>query len=104
MNITSLFSSVAAIWSAVSAVWPMVTALVKQVESDFPAGSTGQQKLDAVQSMLSTAWTKVSGVEASFEQAWPILEGMISALVSTYNALGLFNHKSASATGGHSGA
>lgn len=92
MSILSVFGKVESIFKSVAAAWPAVDSFVRQIESAIPA-AVGSVKLDAVKSMLSATWNTIEGVEADFESAWPAISSAVGALVTVYNAVGLFNHK-----------
>lgn len=97
MSILSVFGKVEAVFKSIAAAWPTVDAFVRQIEAAIPA-AVGSVKLDAVKSMLSATWGSIEGVEAEFESAWPAISSAVGALVTVYNAVGLFNHKPSAPT------
>lgn len=91
MSILSVFGKVESIFKSVAAAWPAVDSFVKQVEAALP-GAIGSVKLGAVKSLIESTWNTVEGVAVDFESAWPALSAAVGALVTIYNAAGLFNH------------
>lgn len=98
MSLFSTFAKLENLWKTIAAIWPAVDAFVKQVESSFPVGSAGAAKLGAVKAYLESAWQTVDGVVTDFESAWPTLQALVGALVTTYNTIGLFQHKTSTGT------
>jgi hypothetical protein len=69
---------------------PMLIQAIQTVEAAVPQSGQGAQKIAAVKSILQSAWTTGQAVAVPFEQAWPALQGTISALVSLFNSAGSF--------------
>lgn len=92
MGVFSVFGKVENVFKSIAAAWPLVDSFVKQVEAAIP-DALGTIKLGAVKSMLQAAWADVEGVVVDFESAWPAISSAVGALVTVYNAVGLFNHK-----------
>lgn len=62
---------------------PALISLIKAIEDALPAAGLGAEKLAAVRKII----------EATYEGAaeiWPTLEKVISAIVSMFNAVGIF--------------
>ena len=60
-----------------------ITAAVRAIEELMPESGKGSEKLAAIRAMLEGA---VDGLE----QKWPAIEKIIGAVVSLYNAIGVF--------------
>lgn len=74
----------------VIALLPQLIEAVKTVETALPQSGQGDQKLAIVCSVLESAWTATGQVKAAFDQAWPVLSATIAAIVSAFNAAGVF--------------
>lgn len=94
MNIGSIFKKWQMIVAAAAALMPLVNTAITTVEALFPEGGSGAAKLEAVKQILAAAWSKVQGAEATFEEVWPMLEGVIAALIAVLNNFGLFKKSS----------
>lgn len=69
---------------------PQIIDAVKTVETALPQSGQGAQKLAIVRSVLESAWIATGQAKAAFDQAWPALGATISAIVSAFNAAGIF--------------
>lgn len=86
----SFITKAIAIAKAIAALWPLVIQFVEQAEVLMPASGNGAAKLQMVKEWLKAAYAGFVGLESTFDDIWPTLEGMIAALVATLNSLGLF--------------
>lgn len=62
---------------------PAVIQLMKSIEEAIPGQGQGAAKIAAVRQILEVTVD-------SFNQVWPALEKVIAALVSVFNATGVF--------------
>jgi hypothetical protein len=69
---------------------PLIIEAMKLVEQTLPAGTPGAQKLEMVKQILVQANTVASNPMTTFEKLWPAISGTITALVTTFNATGVF--------------
>lgn len=83
-----------AILKAALSLLPIIIDAIKAIEAAFPEGSNGQHKLEVVKTTVQSAMDVATDVIVPFEQVWPVLQGMIAAIVSAFNALGVFTKKS----------
>ncbi len=86
MNITQIVQ----IGSAIASLYPVASQMVGAVEQAFPAGTPGAVKLGAVKAGLQTAYSVGGAVVIEFEQLWPHLQAIITAIVAGLNAIGIF--------------
>lgn len=75
---------------SVLSLLPIVIDAIKAIEAAFPEGTKGHIKLDIVKSTVESAYSVATDVVAPFESIWPVLSGMITAIVTAFNASGLF--------------
>src|SRR5579859_6843665 len=98
MNFSANLTKVLNIGEAVVALLPTVDALVKGVESALPEGTAGAQKLAVVESTLSATYNAIPGLVAAWEDVWPVITKEITALVSAFNAVGVFSKSKSAVT------
>jgi len=72
---------------------PVVIEAVKAIEAALPESGAGAQKLDIIKATLQNAYSVSSDAVGTFESFWPVLSGMISAIVAAMNAAGIFKKK-----------
>ncbi len=76
---------------------PLLIDCVKAVESAFPSLS-GQSKLGLVMNTVQTAANHATDMEQSFEAIAAPVQSLVSGVVSTFNAAGVFAHGTAAAS------
>jgi hypothetical protein len=76
---------------AAAEILPVVASLVQAVEAVMPQSGQGSVKLAAVRVMLQNAYNQVEHASAAFDQVWPLVQPAIAAMVTVYNATGLFH-------------
>lgn len=69
-----------------------VLGLMHDAESKFPSGA---EKLEHVRAGLAAAWSKFDSLAVTFESAWPAISTAIGALVTFFNAAGVFKKAAA---------
>jgi hypothetical protein len=87
-SILNLFSSTP--MAQADAAVATVLGLVHEAEGLYPAGA---DKLEHVRVNLERSWHKFDALAVSFQDAWPVISSMITALVSLYKASGAFKRK-----------
>ena len=73
---------------------PLVSDCGKAVEAAFPS-LAGQSKLGLVMTTVQTAAHHASDMEQSFEAIAAPVQSLVSGVVSTFNAAGIFTHAAA---------
>lgn len=76
-------------------LFPLLIQAVQAVESAIPASGNGQQKLELIKSIIQTSYESSNKFVASFEQLWSPLSSVVQAIVSAFNAAGIFKKPSA---------
>ncbi|KON79412.1 hypothetical protein PA01_12795 [Azoarcus sp. PA01] len=69
---------------------PLILEVVRAIEDALPAGGNGAAKLALLRQTIEAAYSTVTGATVAFEQLWPALERTVAAVVSLYNATGVF--------------
>jgi hypothetical protein len=69
---------------------PDIIKFIKAMEELMPEGGKGAEKLAIVRSFLEGAWQGFGTALPAFEEFWPKLNIIITMLVSTFNAAGIF--------------
>ena len=77
----------------VKRLWTMVADIVRLIEETIPDDGAGSQKLKAFDILLKAAIEKADDIDESFEKLQPVAHDIVGAVVSLYNATGLFRHK-----------
>tara|TARA_Y100000310_G_scaffold217670_1_gene218731 strand:- start:473 stop:742 length:270 start_codon:yes stop_codon:yes gene_type:complete len=77
----------------VKRLWGMVVSMVKLIEDTIPDDGAGHAKLAAFDQMLKAAIEKSDDIDESFEKLQPVSHDIVRAVVSLYNATGIFKHK-----------
>ena len=83
MNILTYLSWVRKLWST-------AVEIVKLIEETIPDDGAGKAKLAAFDVMLKAAIEKADDIDESFEKLQPVGHDIAAAVVSLYNATGLF--------------
>lgn len=63
---------------------------VKTVESLFPGGSRGAEKLEALRLGLKDAFEIEEAVSNAFETVWPTIQKVVAYIVAKFNKDGTF--------------
>jgi hypothetical protein len=71
-------------------IYPLIIAAIKEVESALPESGKGQLKLAMVRSIIESAYAISEDKLGQFEEIWPAIASVISAVVSAFNAAGVF--------------
>jgi hypothetical protein len=69
---------------------PLIIDTIKAVEAAIPESGKGSEKLQLIRAVLENAWATANNVTATFEAIWPMLNGTITAIVTTFNKTGIF--------------
>jgi len=76
--------------SWVKKLWAMVVDIVKLLEETIPDDGAGKEKLAAFDVMLKAAIEKSDDIDESFDKLQPVAHDIVSAVVTLFNATGLF--------------
>ena len=76
--------------SWVKKLWTMVVDIVKLIEETIPDDGAGKEKLVAFDIMLKAAIEKADDIDESFDKLQPVAHDIVSAVVTLFNATGLF--------------
>lgn len=68
----------------------MVVDIVKLIEETIPDDGAGKEKLAAFDIMLKAAIEKADDIDESFDKLQPVAHDIVSAVVTLFNATGLF--------------
>ena len=74
----------------VKKLWTMVIDIVKLIEETIPDDGAGKEKLAAFDIMLKAAIEKADDIDESFDKLQPVAHDIVSAVVTLFNATGLF--------------
>ena len=77
----------------VKRLWKMVSEIVRLIEDTSPDEGAGSAKLAAFDIMLKAAIEKADDIDESFDKLQPVSHDIVSAIVSLYNATGIFRKK-----------
>ena len=69
---------------------PDIMKFMKAIEEMLPESGKGAEKLAILRGYLEGAWQGFGTALPAFEEFWPKLNTVISAMVSTFNAIGWF--------------
>lgn len=75
--------------SLVLGLLPALITAIKAIEDAIPGAGQGEQKLSAIRQIIES-------VDESSREIWPMLQKVVSILVSTFNATGVFAGKASS--------
>jgi hypothetical protein len=59
----------------------------------FPQKGQGPTKLEMIKSLIRNTINQAEEKSAVFEKVWPVVEGLVSTVVTGFNALGIFSKK-----------
>ena len=76
--------------SYVKKLWTMVVDIVKLIEETIPDDGAGKEKLAAFDVMLKAAIEKADDIDESFDKLQPVAHDIVSAVVTLFNATGIF--------------
>ena len=76
--------------SWVKKLWTMVVDIVKLIEETIPDDGAGKEKLAAFDIMLKAGIEKADDIDESFDKLQPVAHDIVSAVVTLFNATGLF--------------
>jgi hypothetical protein len=76
--------------SWVRKLWNTVVEIVKLIEETIPDDGAGKEKLAAFDIMLKAALDKADDIDESFDKLQPVAHDIVSAVVTLFNATGLF--------------
>lgn len=85
-NATSTISIVRAVADLLGAT----VEAIKAVEAAIPQSGAGAAKLEAVRTILQTAYSVADAAAPAFDAIWPTLQAVASNIVTTFNKLGIF--------------
>ena len=71
-------------------LWTTVVEIVKLIEETIPDDGAGKQKLAAFDVMLKSALEKADDIDESFDKLQPVAHDIVNAVVTLFNATGLF--------------
>lgn len=69
---------------------PMIVEMVKAIEVAMPEGGKGAAKLETMRLMLQSVYGATTEALPAFDQVWTAAQGITSAVVSLFNATGVF--------------
>jgi hypothetical protein len=69
---------------------PDIIKFIRSIEELFPEQGKGAEKLAILRGYLEAAWQGFGTAVPAFEEFWPRLKTVIDAIVSTFNAIGIF--------------
>lgn len=64
---------------------PVLIATITTLETSFPQGGVGQQKLEALKGIIQAVYTASNDATVPFENLWAALAPMVSAIVALMN-------------------
>lgn len=67
----------------VAQIVPALIGLIKSIEEALPEAGFGKDKLEAVRKIIESTYEGAAEI-------WPTLEKVISAIVTMFNAVGIF--------------
>lgn len=75
-------------------LFPTILAGVKALEEHFPLPGTGAMKLDLILKFVESAYNAEQTIQHDipWAQLAGVVKGCVSAVVSAFNAMGLFKH------------
>ena len=69
---------------------PLIIDTMKKIEDAIPGQGQGEQKLNAVRTILESVYEIAPEGNVKFDTLWPAIAKIISKLVSLYNGNGTF--------------
>jgi hypothetical protein len=82
MNFIAILQAIKLVFSLL----PMIHDAVNQIETLFPQGGIGAQKLDMVKGVIEKALSAYGVAEGTFGAVWPMISGLIAQFVAIKNA------------------
>lgn len=77
----------------VKRLWKTVSEIVRLIEETIPDDGAGSAKLAAFDILLKAALEKAEDIDESFDNLKPVAHDIVGAIVSLYNATGIFRRK-----------
>ena len=77
----------------VKKLWTMVVDIVKLIEQTIPDDGAGKEKLAAFDLLLKAAIEKADDIDEEFEKLQPVAHDIVRAVVTLFNATGMFKKK-----------
>jgi hypothetical protein len=71
-------------------IGPDLMKFMKSIEDMLPDSGKGAEKLAILRGYLEGAWAGLGNALPAFEEFWPKLNTVITAVVSVFNSVGLF--------------
>lgn len=71
-----------AVIKVVISLLPTLLELVKSLEALMPESGQGSKKLEALKSIVQSAYETAQDTTTAFETVWPAISGTVSALVA----------------------
>lgn len=72
---------------------PTILEAVKAVEAALPISGKGKEKLELVKTSVQAVFDASNQTVTTFQETWPQLEKVVSAVVTLFNSVGLFKKK-----------
>ena len=69
---------------------PDLIKFIKSIEELMPESGQGVNKLAIIRGYMESAWSGFGTALPAFEEFWPKLNLVITALVNTFNTIGIF--------------
>ena len=91
----STTTSTTSIVRAVAELLGATVEAIKAVEAAIPQSGAGAAKLEAVRTILQTAYVVTDAAAPAFDAIWPTLKAVASSIVSAFNKLGVFKTSAA---------
>jgi hypothetical protein len=76
--------------SLVVGLIPQVIAMMQAIETAVPVSGAGAAKKAAVGDLLKRWMDGATALGATFEQAWPLIEGTVDTFAKLFNTIGAF--------------
>ena len=78
------------ILKTVLSIFPLLVEIIQTVEASIKKTGAGAEKLELVRELLQAVYDAATDISVRFDDLWPVLKSIISALVKFFNALGIF--------------
>lgn len=82
------FSTFLSILRILPTLRPILAELIVFVEGLLPDSGQGQAKLDEIKKLLAGMWDSLDVLRVTFEEAWPVISGVVGVIVSVFNRKG----------------
>ena len=73
------------------ALLPSIILAIQAVEDAIPGEGKGEAKLALIREILQKIYEQSTDLTTDFEKIWPALAAAIAAVVSSFNALGIWS-------------